>query len=309
MILWYNKGMEKEFEKNNKKNETILDLSIEPDYNLLRGVEEQLRTESRFQTEGYYPYWNPATGEVFLGKPSPAMKGICLVYPDRNWLFEELKKVQRKWSPYYREWMLNRYKFTQLTRLQLLLDFWDYPEEVNLDRFVRQLHKQFFNYKEVPEELIVESMRLFAEPGREERFFQIMDSIPDEDFNSFLQKVEVESDFALSFLEGFAVTYKEFFGQKGFSKSFYKNLFYVLESALNNATTVKDAINFTKITKIFNDNSLFMMSDFWFEFLSKLQKKVWSKDKFNSLAKTDLEFEELEVLEVYAEGLFLFDRV
>lgn len=301
--------MEKEFENNNKKIETILDLSVEPDYQLLKGMEEQIRTESRFQTGEYYPYWNPATGEAYFAKPSPTTKGICLVYPDRNWLFEELKKVQRQWSPYYREWMLNRYKFTQLTRLQLLLDFWDYPEEVNLDRFVRQLHKQFFNYKEVPRELIVESMRLFVEPGREERFFQIMDSIPDEDFNSFLQQVEIESDFALSFLEGFSATYNEFFGQKEFSKSFYKNLFYLLESALNNATSVKDAINFTKISKIFNDNSLFMMSDLWFEFLSKLQKKVWSKDKFNSLAKTDLEFEELEVLEVYGEGLFLFDRV
>lgn len=301
--------MEKEFENNNKKIETILDLSVEPDYQLLRGMEEQIRTESKFQTGEYYPYWNPATGEAYFAKPSPTTKGICLVYPDRNWLFEELKKVQRQWSPYYREWILNRYKFTQLTRLQLLLDFWDYPEEVNLDRFVRQLHKQFFNYKEVPEELIVESMRLFAEPGREERFFQIMDSIPDKDFNSFLKQVEIESDFALSFLEGFTVTYKEFFGQKKFSESFYKSLFYVLESALNNSTSVKDAINFTKITKIFNDNSLFMMSDLWFEFLSKLQKKVWSKDKFSSLAKTDLEFEELEVLEVYGEGLFLFDRV
>lgn len=301
--------MEKEFENNNKKIETILDLSVEPDYQLLKGMEEQIRTESRFQTGEYYPYWNPATGESYFAKPSPTTKGICLVYPDRNWLFEELKKVQRQWSLYYREWMLNRYKFTQLTRLQLLLDFWDYPEEVNLDRFVRQLHKQFFNYKEVPGELIVESMRLFVEPGREERFFQIMDSIPDEDFNSFLQQVEIESDFALSFLEGFSATYNEFFGQKEFSKSFYKNLFYLLESALNNATSVKDAINFTKISKIFNDNSLFMMSDLWFEFLSKLQKKVWSKDKFNSLAKTDLEFEELEVLEVYGESLFLFDRV
>ena len=301
--------MEKEFENNNKKIETILDLSVEPDYRLLRGMEEQIRTESKFQTGEYYPYWNPATGEAYFAKPSPTTKGICLVYPDRNWLFEELKKVQRQWSPYYREWMLNRYKFTQLTRLQLLLDFWDYPEEVNLDRFVRQLHKQFFNYKEVPEELIVESMRLFAEPGREERFFQIMDSIPDKDFNSFLKQVEIESDFALSFLEGFTITYKEFFGQKKFSESFYKNLFYVLESALNNSTSVKDAINFTKIAKIFNDNSLFMMSDLWFEFLSKLQKKVWSKDKFSSLAETDSEVEELEVLEVYGEGLFLFDRV
>lgn len=301
--------MEKEFENNNKKIETILDLSVEPDYRLLRGMEEQIRTESKFQTGEYYPYWNPATGEAYFAKPSPTTKGICLVYPDRNWLFEELKKVQRQWSPYYREWMLNRYKFTQLTRLQLLLDFWDYPEEVNLDRFVRQLHKQFFNYKEVPEELIVESMRLFAELGREERFFQIMDSIPDKDFNSFLKQVEIESDFALSFLEGFTVTYKEFFGQKKFSESFYKNLFYVLESALNNSTSVKDAINFTKIAKIFNDNSLFMMSDLWFEFLSKLQKKVWSKDKFSSLAETDSEVEELEVLEVYGEGLFLFDRV
>lgn len=301
--------MEKEFENNNKKIETILDLSVEPDYRLLRGMEEQIRTESKFQTGEYYPYWNPATGEAYFAKPSPTTKGICLVYPDRNWLFEELKKVQRQWSPYYREWMLNRYKFTQLTRLQLLLDFWDYPEEVNLDRFVRQLHKQFFNYKEVPEELIVESMRLFAEPGREERFFQIMDSIPDKDFNSFLKQVEIESDFALSFLEGFTITYKEFFGQKKFSESFYKNLFYVLESALDNSTSVKDAINFTKIAKIFNDNSLFMMSDLWFEFLSKLQKKVWSKDKFSSLAETDSEVEELEVLEVYGEGLFLFDRV
>ena len=301
--------MEKEFENNNKKIETILDLSVEPDYRLLRGMEEQIRTESKFQTGEYYPYWNPATGEAYFAKPSPTTKGICLVYPDRNWLFEEQKKVQRQWSPYYREWMLNRYKFTQLTRLQLLLDFWDYPEEVNLDRFVRQLHKQFFNYKEVPEELIVESMRLFAEPGREERFFQIMDSIPDKDFNSFLKQVEIESDFALSFLEGFTITYKEFFGQKKFSESFYKNLFYVLESALDNSTSVKDAINFTKIAKIFNDNSLFMMSDLWFEFLSKLQKKVWSKDKFSSLAETDSEVEELEVLEVYGEGLFLFDRV
>lgn len=302
--------MEKEFENNNKKIETILDLSVEPDYRLLRGMEEQIRTESKFQTGEYYPYWNPATGEAYFAKPSPpTTKGICLVYPDRNWLFEELKKVQRQWSPYYREWMLNRYKFTQLTRLQLLLDFWDYPEEVNLDRFVRQLHKQFFNYKEVPEELIVESMRLFAEPGREERFFQIMDSIPDKDFNSFLKQVEIESDFALSFLEGFTVTYKEFFGQKKFSESFYKNLFYLLESALNNSTSVKDAINFTKIAKIFNDNSLFMMSDLWFEFLSKLQKKVWSKDKFSSLAETDSEVEELEVLEVYGESLFIFDRV
>ena len=301
--------MEKEFENNNKKIETILDLSVEPDYRLLRGMEEQIRTESKFQTGEYYPYWNPATGEAYFAKPSPTTKGICLVYPDRNWLFEELKKVQRQWSPYYREWMLNRYNFTQLTRLQLLLDFWDYPEEVNLDRFVRQLHKQFFNYKEVPEELIVESMRLFAELGREERFFQIMDSIPDKDFNSFLKQVEIESDFALSFLEGFTVSYKEFFGQKKFSESFYKNLFYVLESALNNSTSVKDAINFTKIAKIFNDNSLFMMSDLWFEFLSKLQKKVWSKDKFSSLAETDSEVEELEVLEVYGEGLFLFDRV
>lgn len=301
--------MEKEFENNNKKIETILDLSVEPDYRLLRGMEEQIRTESKFQTGEYYPYWNPATGEAYFAKPSPTTKGICLVYPDRNWLFEELKKVQRQWSPYYREWMLNRYKFTQLTRLQLLLDFWDYPEEVNLDRFVRQLHKQFFNYKEVPEELIVESMRLFAEPGREERFFQIMDSIPDKDFNSFLKQVEIESDFALSFLEGFTVTYKEFFGQKKFSESFYKNLFYVLESALDNSTSVKDAINFTKIAKIFNDNSLFMISDLWFEFLYKLQKKVWSKDKFNSLAETDSEVEELEVLEVYGEGLFLFERV
>lgn len=301
--------MEKEFENNNKKIETILDLSVEPDYRLLRGMEEQIRTESKFQTGEYYPYWNPATGEAYFAKPSPTTKGICLVYPDRNWLFEELKKVQRQWSPYYREWMLNRYKFTQLTRLQLLLDFWDYPEEVNLDRFVRQLHKQFFNYKEVPEELIVESMRLFAELGREERFFQIMDSIPDKDFNSFLKQVEIESDFALSFLEGFTVTYKEFFGKKKFSESFYKNLFYVLESALNNSTSVKDAMNFTKISKIFNDNSLFMMSDLWFEFLSKLQKKVWSKDKFSSLAETDSEVEELEVLEGYGESLFIFDRV
>jgi hypothetical protein len=303
--------MEKENEKITKKIETILDLSVEPDYRLLRGMEEQIRTESRFQTGEYYPYWNPATGEAYFAKPSPTTKGICLVYPDRNWLLEEIKKAQRGWSPYYRDWLMNRYKFTQLTRLQLLLDFWDYPEEVNLDRFVRQLHKQFFDYQEVPEELILESIRLFTEVGREERFFQLMDSIPNNDFKKFLEKSdhEIESAFLLSFMEGFAATYKEFFGKKEFSEEYYKNLFSLMEAGLETASTVQDALNFTKLAKIINDNDLFVGSDRWFDYLKKLQKKVWSSDSFTTLASTDSEVEDLELLEAYGTSLFIFNRV
>jgi len=99
------------------------------------------------------------------------------------------------------------------------------------------------------------------------------------------------------------------FGKKEFSEEYYKNLFSLMEAGLETASTVQDALNFTKLAKIINDNDLFVGSDRWFDYLKKLQKKVWSSDSFTTLASTDSEVEDLELLEAYGTSLFIFNRV
>ena len=82
-----------------------------------------------------------------------------------------------------------------------------------------------------------------------------------------------------------------------------------MEAGLESASSVQDALTFTKLAKLINDNDLFIGGDRWFDYLKKLQKKVWSSDSFNTLASTDLEAEELELLEAYGTSLFIFNRV